>query len=482
MGYIKQGFKDGMTLNASHLEAIEDAIIALEEQNGVNITDKFSWTPGTIAYANGSISVSDTNWLYSDFVDVSEYKQIKFSHIQTSNATTSLGYAFYDESKKYISGSTNGGSSYVPIDKVIDVPSGAKYFRCMWINTTNTNYSASIHEISNFYCYGGNNFTISGNNNSNNSSSNNTSTSTTTSDVPSHWVSHLKTKVDEINTLSETYGGKADCFIFITDQHKNTGAGNDGKLINYIIENTSIKKVFFGGDIVQGSNTDKKIFRDYRKELTKDSVVFPMRGNHDTWGNSTETDFWDIWVRPLENVAEISDKLWFYYDNKAQKIRYIITDSTYASADGDSNLTSPEQISWMQERIKELSDDWTCLVLHHGVWTASKDATMPINKDGQLMIDSINEIYDESKCKIAGLYVGHCHRDYNTTTEKGYLLVGTTLDCYNSGQASYDINFPTRTKNTTTEHAFDVVFFIPSEKKIKTIRIGAGVNREFLYS
>ena len=303
----------------------------------------------------------------------------------------------------------------------------------------------------------------------------------TVATVPSHWTSYMNTKIKEINDLADSLGGKADCFIFIADQHKNTGAGNEASLMNYIIENTSVKKIVFGGDIVQGSNSDVEIFRAYQKALSKDAIVLAMRGNHDIWGNANEKHFWNIFYRPLETKANTTSNMWYYYDNGAQKIRYIVTDSIYSSSDGTSNLTSAEQIKWMQDRILELDESWTVLILHHGIWTASKTATMPINNDGQLMIDSLDEIYHDARCNIAGYYVAHCHRDYDTLTDNGYLLVGTTLDCCSSGQASYDINYPTRTKGTTTEHAFDVVFFIPETQTIKTIRIGAGKNREFNY-
>ena len=118
-----------------------------------NLTAKFIWTPGTCIYSTGVVGSSDTNWLYSDPVDVSGYSALKFMHIQTTNTSTGLGYAFYDASNNYISGANNGGTSYVPVEKTIAVPSGAKYFRCMWINTTNSNYS-DANNINKFYCYG----------------------------------------------------------------------------------------------------------------------------------------------------------------------------------------------------------------------------------------------------------------------------------------------------------------------------------------
>ena len=119
-----------------------------------DLTSQFSWTPGTNVAASGTTQTSDTNWLFSNTVDVSAYSQIRFAHIQTSNANTTLGYTFYDSSMAAVGNKTNGGTSYTPVDRTVDVPSNAKYFRCMWINTTSSNYDASIHDISKFYCYG----------------------------------------------------------------------------------------------------------------------------------------------------------------------------------------------------------------------------------------------------------------------------------------------------------------------------------------
>ena len=120
-----------------------------------DLTDSFTWTPGTVAYKTGSVSSTDQNWVYSNKVDVSEFSSITFSHIQTITTNTSLGYAFYDQNGNYISGASNAGVSYTPVEKTLDVPSGAKYFRVMWINTIHTSYDAGIHDIETaFYCYG----------------------------------------------------------------------------------------------------------------------------------------------------------------------------------------------------------------------------------------------------------------------------------------------------------------------------------------
>lgn len=59
----------------------------------------------------GSTSTSDTNWLYSNLVEVAGFTQIRFLQIQTTTAGTTLGYAFYDEDENYIEGASNSGQS-----------------------------------------------------------------------------------------------------------------------------------------------------------------------------------------------------------------------------------------------------------------------------------------------------------------------------------------------------------------------------------
>lgn len=148
-GYIAQSGSETVT------QAVNKTV-ALAEKDGAetDLTSQFTWTPGTVSAAAGGVSTTDQNWVYSNAIDVSNYSQLKFAHIQTPNQQTSLGYTFYDSSMKAVAYKTNGGTSYAPVERIVDIPSNAKFFRCMWINTSSANYDASIHDISKFYCYG----------------------------------------------------------------------------------------------------------------------------------------------------------------------------------------------------------------------------------------------------------------------------------------------------------------------------------------
>ncbi|MBQ9786112.1 MAG: Ig-like domain-containing protein [Clostridia bacterium] len=334
----------------------------------------------------------------------------------------------------------------------------------------------------NVYQYSGTEWSLKGNIKGADGISTGESSSTDEESIPSYWKTYLDAKIAEINAKTEAYGASADAFIFITDQHLQGSLDYSASLINYITKNTSIKKVVMGGDIVQGSSSDNALLREYMELFSDETLVMSIRGNHDVWGNATENSFYDIMLRPIIDKVDMFDELYYSYDNEAQKIRYIFTDSTYASSDGTSNLTSDEQIAWMKSKILELDSDWTTLIFHHGIWTAGTGETIEINNDGQLMIDAIDSIYDEARCTIAGIYSGHAHRDYLGYSEKGYALVSTTLDCSSSGQSRYDVTNPTRTSGTTTEQTFDVVFLNPAANSFETIRIGAGDDRSFNYS
>lgn len=126
----------------------------LEEGQETNLTSKFNWTPGTNAASSGNITNTDTNWTYSNDINVEGLSKLRFTQIQTPNKQTSLGYSFLNESNRVVGYEINGGESYAPVEKTIDVPSNAKYFRCMWINTSSENYNEEIHNVENFYCYG----------------------------------------------------------------------------------------------------------------------------------------------------------------------------------------------------------------------------------------------------------------------------------------------------------------------------------------
>ena len=303
----------------------------------------------------------------------------------------------------------------------------------------------------------------------------------TSTQIPPHWQSYMDDKVSEINTLNESSGGNADNFIFITDTHlPEYNNGNSISLVKYLLENTSIDKVIFGGDTIHPSSASVGLSaaKDLKKSL-RGVKYFMMRGNHDSDYNS-ENQYYDILYRSQADYCEMSSNLDYYWDNKAQKIRYIMMDTT---ASGTKIATSNSQVQWMKSLILELDEDWSVLVLRHSIWNPVKNGTIsdtPID-DVKTTINALDEIYDTAKCNIIGILAGHVHRDKHMTTDKGYVLITTTCDS-STYSVGWDTDNSGREVGTTNEQAFDVVNLNPMTGTITMIRIGAGDDRTITYN
>lgn len=118
-----------------------------ESVGNIDITDEFTWTSGANTAATGG-NIRDSNWLVSNWVDVSNYSSITFTQAQTTNQSTSLGYTFKNSNGAVVGCKNNGGVSYEPVTVTVDVPEGAKTFRTMWYSDTNTNITASNYTFS----------------------------------------------------------------------------------------------------------------------------------------------------------------------------------------------------------------------------------------------------------------------------------------------------------------------------------------------
>ena len=298
--------------------------------------------------------------------------------------------------------------------------------------------------------------------------------------LPDYWKDYLDGKIAEINGRTQALGDDSDAFIFITDQHLDGTNEYSDEIINYISAKTSVNKVVFGGDILKGSSSDDIMLKEYADSFSEDILLLGMRGNHDDDGNLTAKMFYDIMVQPLSGRADISDELYYCYDNESQKIRYIITDSV---ASGSTNLTSNEQISWMKSKILELDEDWTVVIFHHGIWEGSTTKkTLEYSIDGKLIIDAVDSVYDSARCTVAAIYSGHNHRDYFGYSDKGYALISTTVNSEDAALSKYDIINPSRPEGTVKEESFDVILVDPSTNRLEIIRIGAGDDREISYA
>ena len=227
--------------------------------------------------------------------------------------------------------------------------------------------------------------------------------STNTSEgIPDYWVEHINSKISEINTINELNGSDGDSFVFLTDTHFPGNSGNSFSLIKYIMNNTSVEKLFISGDIIegnQGNSVDMSLLRNISNQL--DGIkVFPVRGNHDAHESDILDNQWyDVFTKKLSNYCKTNDKLYYYYDNEVQKIRYIFADCVwgYGKYAAESYLISDEQLEWIKEKILELSSDWTTLIIKHHLWSIGAQGVL--NAEGKKIVNYLNDFYKEANVR-----------------------------------------------------------------------------------
>lgn len=294
--------------------------------------------------------------------------------------------------------------------------------------------------------------------------------STVVEDIPSYWTEHLTEKLATINSVNEAAGYNGASLIFLTDTHWPANNNYSIDLINKVIDGTSIKKVFFGGDMLECDNKDSSIVtlgREKEKKLHKEAILYPVRGNHDTTSSACkDTHWWDIFYSRLANRNVDVSKMYYYDDDVSHKIRYIILDMIAPESAVTTYFTN--QLNWMEERVKELDTGWNVVVVCHSVWGALKVGT--ITTWGQALLDRLDALCGNVKANIIAVISGHVHDDGEIQRAKGYVVISTDADRAADGVAG-----------GITEQAFDVMNINVDTKKITITRVGRGSDRSISY-
>lgn len=120
---------------------IGDIVYGLDYVPGSNVFDPNTVTSGKRIWVSDGELYNYTNGGVSDYIPV-EYGQKVYLNYEFGSS--SYGHGFYDSNKTYVSGIVG---SDVPTDGIIDVPSGAAYFRAGYTNTVFSTIEIKILDI-----------------------------------------------------------------------------------------------------------------------------------------------------------------------------------------------------------------------------------------------------------------------------------------------------------------------------------------------
>ena len=275
--------------------------------------------------------------------------------------------------------------------------------------------------------------------------------------IPNYWIAELETKADAIQQAMEKAGRNKSAFLWYTDAHwQYSNAKKSPVLLDYLIKNTPINKVNFGGDIVSDPTTHTHDNITYVYEWRRMISGLPNHhsviGNHDFFHKTDSAVSDEIkniayatMIAPEESYdMTVGGAFYYYIDNKSEKTRYLYLDS------GNFDL-SDDETSFVINALNTLEKGWHVVAINH-IWfqyTASSEPTVgSINpycqkllkvfddynarKSGTVVMVETGIPYDftNAEGKVEFCVGGHIHYDYDLKSNGGIPIVLTAPDSY----------------------------------------------------
>lgn len=326
--------------------------------------------------------------------------------------------------------------------------------------------------------------------------------------IPDYYYTdnYLPNKIREIKQACGILNGVT--FAFITDVHFKVNQKQSKKLLKKIMDETNVPFVIFGGDTVYLLGTEDDLheqvaeFNDFKRYIGKDNL-FCTRGNHDLY-NATSTDpndreentlskadVYDTLFRNSErNITSMdTDTCCYCIDIDAQRTRFIMLNTSDVDIGGVSFRA--KTLRWLSNALTEKKEYKIIIVCHTPLnYEKFGNDNSSDNTDGlQKMVQAfknkttfetvrfnttVQADFTETTNELICVISGHRHFD-GYSVENNVLNIVTTCDCIDRKDGY------SRKAGTVLEQAFDIFCINYDTKNIKTVRIGAGENREITY-
>lgn len=352
-------------------------------------------------------------------------------------------------------------------------------------------------------------------------------------------------------------------FVFMADQHYLPSENHDIRLqrtlnaYRLIAEKCGIDTLVLGGDYTIDGDKDHKAF--FFRELCKilhgkwdlpggpnqqsavglseaaeavvyhrDTPYLPVHGNHDdgtiwdkvmvpnekTVNYLTHEELYTLFYDHLPDLGAVMGEepgaLYYYYDDKASRTRYICLDSgdiPYFYEDGklkylgqDCFAMSQKQVDWLVHKALCFEEsDYGVVFVIHSLPNADISEKAVVSQKELAFLTELIDCYKKGEnlnCHyndgdfalhveadfehmvrgdVVGVFMGHYHADRIGYTPAGVPLIATGC----AGMHSNPDNI--RRDGDKSELLFDVVTVDRKEKKIYITRVGCGEDRVVRY-
>lgn len=300
-------------------------------------------------------------------------------------------------------------------------------------------------------------------------------------------VTPMQTKGGDFAVLFNGATGTVEPFLFFSDPHwfqnynsaeLENGASDKIELIKKYFDSTPTNFVLCGGDWLTNHKQSVAIkdlaYIDGLMNKMFPDKYFPVFGNHDNnyQGELDETE------GTSANDGVISDQtminLWFrkfgkmYYTFKGTATRFYVFDT---GLDNNRTTMSPyrwEQVAWLGEHLQNNEDEHIVLAMH--IVSNSGDSFGNIAS----LADNISLLAESFNARTSITLNGVTYDFSNATGRVHCILCGHTHYDY-TGTLN---NIPVFCITTARNGAFDLVLLDYGAGKLKSVRVGSGIDRE----
>ena len=442
---------------------------------------KLNWIENEYVNGNTGEIITYNGWKRTDYTEIKKDFPLYF----TTNQTTDNEYgAYYDENKNYV------GKLYIAAnsDRAINsVPTNAKFFIISCANNTTTEAYTDTITIKHLY-----------------EKANELENKTNPYMLPKYYDSYMVEKNNKVNNLMDSISNCVS-FAFITDQHLYSNAKKSGYMIKNIIENTPIRDVINGGDVISAYGTEESIYDDCIKYHKYWGFLNPyfVRGNHDIYASPSDdmtnaviksnSMVINRFIRPYRHDDMVIEegRTYYYFDRPQNKVRFICLDTTEVIKKENTNVNfsiTQAQIDWFVNLLKNTPSEYKIIVCNH----------IPINNNllwhvdfclifgdiieafnGKTTINtqsfniSVNTDFSNTNGKVILSIGGHGHVDSYHISDTGCIYYEANCDSMiNNGDSPYE-----RVEGTVSEQSFDVFIINADNGDMHTIKYGAGIDR-----
>ena len=239
------------------------------------------------------------------------------------------------------------------------------------------------------------------------------------------------------------------------------------------------------GDMTDGM-VSKEQTREYVKAMISDmeccdAPVYITPGNHDfNYFRNRKNMFSVGEMKELYRLP--GETLDYYVDMPKHRVRMIFL-SSFDDKEPVRYGYTKEQLNWLKEVLYSAEIGTKFLVFSHDAPLAKLDYWSFLIRNGEALLDILEECNRDENYQIIGFFYGHVHGDtYFDECSFPIVSVGCAkLEYFTEKKPKGTITWP-RTADTVSQDLWDSLLIDFKQQQLTMVRFGAGEDRSFSFS